>query len=79
MKLKLFLIFGFVITIGMGLAFGFYRMVYAEEEVSTSYYSIFYQEPADVHLGKAGVFMLSSSYNAVATINRFDIDIHLTI
>jgi hypothetical protein len=44
----------------------------AEEEISTAYYPLTYQEPADIHLGKAGVFMVSSSYNASATINRFE-------
>lgn len=44
----------------------------AEEEVSTAYYTLTYQEPADLSLGKAGVFMVSSSYNAIATLNRFD-------
>ena len=45
---------------------------FAEEEVSTAYYPLTYLEQADLYLGKAGVFMLSSSYNATATINRFE-------
>lgn len=44
----------------------------AEEEVSTAYYTLTREEPADLFLGKAGVFMVSSSYNATATVNRFD-------
>lgn len=61
-------------TIVLGLICGTWNPALAEEEVSTAYYTITYQEPADVHLGKAGVFMVSSSYNAIATINRFDPD-----
>ncbi len=45
-----------------------------EEEVSTEYYPLIYGEQADLSLGKAGVFVLSSSYNATATINRFEPD-----
>lgn len=54
-----------------GMFFGLWGTAYAEEDVSTAYYYLTYQEPADVFLGKAGVFMVSSSYNAQATINRF--------
>jgi hypothetical protein len=43
----------------------------AEEEDSTAYFGLTYGEPADLYLGKAGVYMVSSSYNATATMNRF--------
>jgi len=58
----------------LGLTYGIWIPAFAEEDVSTAYYSLTYQEPADVFLGKAGVFMVKSSYNAIATINRFDLD-----
>lgn len=54
------------------LTVGIWFPVSAEEEVSTAYYPLTYQEPADLYLGKAGVFMVSSSYNATATVNRFE-------
>ena len=63
------IIFSALITIS--LFFGVWQTGFADEEVSTAYYYLIYQEPADVYLGKAGVFMVSSSYNAQATINRF--------
>jgi len=69
MRLKYYLVFASLIV--SGLLFGVGQTALADEEVSTAYFSLTYQEPADVHLGKAGVFMVSSSYNAQATINRF--------
>lgn len=53
------------------IAFSSPGYAFAEEGDSTAYYGLTYQEPADVFLGKGGVFMVSSSYNATATINRF--------
>jgi len=44
----------------------------AEEDISTEYFPLTYQQQADLYLGKAGVFVLSSSYNATATVNRID-------
>ncbi|NIT56688.1 MAG: hypothetical protein GWN00_10780, partial [Aliifodinibius sp.] len=58
------IIFSALITIS--LFFGVWQTGFADEEVSTAYYYLTYQEPADVYLGKAGVFMVSSSYNAQA-------------
>lgn len=71
MKSRNLLLTVFATVLLIGLTFGIWIPSFAEEEVSTAYYTIFYQEPADVYLGKAGVFMVNSSYNAIATINRF--------
>ncbi len=74
MKLRNLLLYFFATITVLGLSYGTWHPAFAEEDVSTAYYSLTYQEPADVYLGKAGVFMVSSSYNATATINRFDPD-----
>ena len=71
MKLKNHLLYLFAAIFVSGLFVSSWVTAFANEEVSTAYYSLTYQEPADVFLGKAGVFMVSSSYNASATINRF--------
>lgn len=71
-RFKCYLLFATLIVLGM--LFGGGQSAFADDGVSTAYYFLTYQEPADVHLGKAGVFMVSSSYNAQATINRFDPD-----
>ena len=42
----------------------------AEDDISIEYFPLTYQQQADLYLGKAGVFVLSSSYNATATVNR---------
>jgi hypothetical protein len=71
MTLKNNFLYSIVIFVVLGFVFGSWELAYAEEKDSTAYYDLFYQEPADVYLGKGGVFMVSSSYNATATINRF--------
>ena len=74
-KLKKIQVLLFAPLIFLGVFFGLWGNAYAEEEeLSTAYYYLTYQEPADVFLGKAGVFMVSSSYNAQATINRLGPD-----
>ena len=70
MTLKDKLLYSLMIFVVLGFVFGSWDVAYAEED-STAYYDLLYQEPADVYLGKGGVFMVSSSYNATATINRF--------
>lgn len=72
MKKNKFLLNLIIILIVVGLAAAVWGSAFAEEEVSTAYFALTYQEPADLSLGKAGVFMVSSSYNASATINRFE-------
>lgn len=72
MRKKRFLLNLFNLLIVVGLAAAMWGSAFAEEEVSTAYYALTYQEPVDLSLGKAGVFMVSSSYNASATINRFE-------
>lgn len=74
MKLRNHHLYLFAVFFVMGFFIFSWEYVQAEEDVSTAYYSLTYQEPADVFLGKAGVFMVRSSYNAIATINRFDPD-----
>ena len=71
MKRKNLLLSLLLSLITFGLFISPAEFVTAEEGDSTAYYDLFYQEPADVYLGKGGVFMVSSSYNATATINRF--------
>jgi hypothetical protein len=73
-KLKNYLLPFFAVFFVFGFVFSTWVPAFAEEDVSTAYFSLTYQEPIDVFLGKAGVFMVSSSYNAIATINRFDPD-----
>lgn len=72
MKRKNLLLYVLATVIALVLVVGKWDSVFAEEEVSTAYYPLYYQEQADIFLGKAGVFMVSSSYNATATINRFE-------
>ncbi len=72
MKQKNLLLNLFAPVVLVLLAAVFWVPVSAEEEISTAYYPLTYQEQADISLGKAGVFMVSSSYNATATINRFE-------
>ena len=72
MKQKNLLLNLFAPVVLVLLAAVFWVPVSAEEEISTAYYALTYQEQADISLGKAGVFMVSSSYNATATINRFE-------
>lgn len=74
MRLKKVLVFSCTVLFVFGFVFGMWNPAFAEDNDSTAYYALFYQEPADVYLGKGGVFMVSSSYNATATINRFDPD-----
>jgi hypothetical protein len=74
MKFRNHHLYLFAVFFILGLFFISWETALAEEDVSTAYYPLTYQEPADVFLGKAGVFMVSSSYNAIATINRFDPD-----
>lgn len=62
----------FATVIVLGLIAATWVPAFAEDEVSTAYYPLTYQEQADLYLGKAGVFMVSSSYNATATLNRFE-------
>jgi hypothetical protein len=69
-RLKRSLTFIIMLFVLSGMFFGITKSAFADEDVSTAYYYLSYQEPADVFLGKAGVFMISSSYNAQATINR---------
>jgi hypothetical protein len=57
--------------IALSLIFNSYGIASGNDNDSTAYYYLTYQEPADVYLGLAGVFMVNSSYNAVAVINRF--------
>jgi hypothetical protein len=71
MKRKNFLLSLIFLLITFGLIFSPAKIASAEGVDSTAYYDLFYQVPADVYLGKGGVFMVSSSYNATATINRF--------
>lgn len=73
MKLKNLLLILFATLLLIGLVAATWIPVFAEEEeVSTAYFPLSYQEQFDLFLGKAGVFMVSSSYNATATVNRFD-------
>jgi hypothetical protein len=62
----------FATVIVLGLIAATWVPAFAEDGVSTAYYPLTYQEQADLYLGKAGVFMVSSSYNATATLNRFE-------
>ena len=61
MTLKDKLLYSIMIFVVLGFVFGSWNVAYAGEEGSTAYYDLFYQEPADVYLGKGGVFMVSSS------------------
>ena len=72
MRLKKLLLILFAITITVGLIWASWKPALADEEVSTAYYPLYYEQPADLYLGKAGVLMLRSSYNATATLNRFN-------
>ena len=72
MKQKNILLNLFAPLVVVVLAVVFWVPALAEEEVSTAYYALTYQDQEDLFLGKAGVFMVSSSYNATATINRFE-------
>lgn len=74
MKQKNLPLYLFATLILLAITLGYTNQALAEEEVSTAYYSLKYEEEADLYLGKAGVFMVSSSYNATATLNRFDPD-----
>lgn len=71
MKVKVLYLFLLSIFFTAGSLLNNPSIVLAKEEDSTAYYYLNYQEPADVYLGKGGVFMVRSSYNAVAVINRF--------
>jgi hypothetical protein len=42
------------------------------KEDTTSYFDLVFQEPAEVFLGKGGVYMVSSNYNGTAGITRID-------
>ena len=72
MKQKNLLLYLFATVIVLVLMVVLWVPAFAEEEVSTAYYPLTYQEQADLFLGKAGVFVVSSSYNATATVNRFE-------
>jgi len=71
MKQKNLLLSFILLLFTFGLLFSSLENASAEEGDSTAYYNLSFQEPADVYLGKGGVFVVSSSYNATATINRF--------
>lgn len=68
---KKFVLLTFSILIAGSLFFSNFGSASGNENDSTAYYYLTYQEPADVYLGMAGIFMVNSSYNAVAVINRF--------
>lgn len=47
---------------------------YAMEEFSSANFEIFAHEPTEVYLGRGGVYMVDSAYNATAVINRLKPD-----
>lgn len=69
---KLLLILFAIAIIAGSVGISVQPVLAEEEEVSTAYFRIFYEQQVDLFLGKAGVFMLSSGYNATTTLNRFD-------
>ena len=64
----------FALLIALGLFTGSWIPALAEEEVSTAYFPLNFDEQTDLFLGKAGVFMVKSSYHATATVNRYGPD-----
>ncbi|HUV29238.1 MAG TPA: hypothetical protein VMW34_17890, partial [Anaerolineales bacterium] len=60
MKQKNLPLYLFATLILLAITLGYTNQALAEEGVSTAYYSLNYQEEADLYLGKAGVFMVSS-------------------
>lgn len=54
------------------IAFSAVGYAFAREPNASANFTLTYQEPEDVFLGKGGVFMPSSNYTAVATINRWN-------
>jgi hypothetical protein len=71
MKKKRFVLTSISFIVALSFFLSSFEIAKSNENDSTAYYYLTYQEPADVYLGLAGVFMVSSSYDAVAVINRF--------
>lgn len=72
MKAK-YMIFPLVaLLIAFSGVMGAWSAVYAKEPNATANFKLTYQQAEEVFLGKGGVFMPSSNYTAVATINRWD-------
>lgn len=55
----------------LSLTAGIWGPALAKED-NTAYFDIVFQEPAEVFLGKGGVFMVSSNYTGSAGITRKD-------
>jgi hypothetical protein len=51
---------------------GTWGVAYADEPNASANFNLTYQQAEEVFLGKGGVFMPSSNYTAVATINRWN-------
>lgn len=71
MRKRRFILISVSFILVLGLYFNNFGIASGNENDSTAYYYLTYPEPADVYLGLAGVFMVNSSYDAVAVINRF--------
>lgn len=54
----------------LALAGGTWNTVLAVEDFSSTNFELTYQQPAEVYLGRGGVYMVSSAYTATAVINR---------
>jgi len=72
MKAKYVLFPLVALLIAFGAVSGTWSVVYADEPNASDNFNLTYQQAEEVFLGKGGVFMPSSNYTAVATINRWN-------
>jgi hypothetical protein len=61
-----------VLLIAVGALGGNWVAALANSEPDFATFSLTYQQPADVYLGKGGVFMVSSGYDGSAVIHRIE-------